>query len=97
MVLNLAKNNIENITPLKYLKKLRIVNFSENCLTNIDSLHNCEELVNLKLEGNMIKGIDQLRAIKTCNNLKNLSLQTLTGDSQNPICQLNNYRRNIGD
>jgi len=34
----------------------------------------------------MIKGVDQLRALKTCTNLKNMHLQTLTGANQNPIC-----------
>lgn len=95
MVLNLHKNSIENIAPLKKLKKIRLLDLSENCITNIDSLHEDIELVNLKLQGNMIKGLDQLRAIKTCPNLKNLHLQSLSGDGQNPICQLNNYRTNL--
>jgi Leucine-rich repeat (LRR) protein len=95
MVLNLSKNSIENIGPLKKMKKLRIVDLSENCLTGVDPLHNCQELVNLKLQGNMIKGLDQLRAVKTCPNLRNLSLQALGGDNDNPICQLNGYRSNI--
>ncbi len=43
----------------------------------------------------MIKGLEQLRAIKTCPNLKNLHLQTLSADQQNPICQLKDYRSNL--
>ena len=66
MVLNVSKNNIESISPLKKVKKLRIVNLSDNCLKDIDPFHNCSELVNLDIQGNMIKGLDQLRAIKTC-------------------------------
>ena len=45
----------------------------------------------------MIKGLDQLRAIKTCQELKNLHLQSLSGDNENPLCQLNNYRNNVFD
>ena len=40
MVLNLSKNNIDALTPLKKCKKLRIVNLSSNCLKDIDPLHN---------------------------------------------------------
>jgi hypothetical protein len=86
MVVNLSKNSIENLGPLKNLNKIRILNMSENCITNVEVLLNNLELVNLHLEGNMIKGVDQLRALKTCTNLKNLHLQTLTGANQNPIC-----------
>ena len=95
MVLNLNKNNVENIVPLKKCKKLRIVNLSDNCLKDIDALHNCEELVNLQLQGNLIKSIDELRAIKTCPELRNIHLQSLAGDGDNPLCQLNSYRNNI--
>ena len=95
MVLNLSQNTIENITPLKLLNKIRILDLSGNCLLNVDALNNNTELVNLGLEGNMIKGVDQLRALKTCSSLRNLKLQSLSGGNQNPICQLNNYRRNI--
>ena len=45
----------------------------------------------------MIKTIDQLRALKTCPNLNNLHLQTLSAQNDNPLCQLNNYRANIFD
>lgn len=45
----------------------------------------------------MIKSVDSLRAIKTCPQLKNLHLQSLSGQNDNPICQLNNYRGNIFD
>ena len=41
MVLNVSKNNIESIAPLKKLKKLRIVNLADNCLKEIDPFHNC--------------------------------------------------------
>lgn len=95
MVVNLSKNSIENLGPLKNLNKIRILNMSENCITNVEALGNNLELVNLHLEGNMIKGVDQLRALKTCPNLKNMNLQTLTGANQNPICELQNYRRNV--
>ncbi len=43
----------------------------------------------------MIKGLDQIQALKECPQLKNLHLQTLSGDLQNPICSLNNYRDNV--
>ena len=94
-MLNLSKNSIESIQPLKKMKKLRIVHLGDNCLTNVDAFHNCGELVKLSLEGNMLKGLDQLRAIKTCPNLQNLHLMTLAADAQNPICQLNGYRQNL--
>jgi hypothetical protein len=43
----------------------------------------------------MVKGIDSLKALQSCKKLKNLHLQTLGGDGQNPICQLNGYRDNL--
>lgn len=95
MVINLSKNNIDSIAPLKNHERLRIVDFSENCIPNVDALSNCVELVNLNLEGNLIKGIDQLRALKTCTGLRNLHLQCLSGNNENPICSLNQYRSNI--
>jgi Leucine-rich repeat (LRR) protein len=95
MVLNLSKNSIENIAPLKNLNKLRILDLSENCIPNIDALSGCVELVNINLEGNMLKGIDQLRSLKTCVLLRNLHLQTLGGNNENPICSLGNYRANV--
>lgn len=42
----------------------------------------------------MVKGLDALTALKSCNKLKNLHLQTLSGEGQNPICELNGYRNN---
>ena len=86
MVLNLSKNNIDALTPLKKCKKLRIVNLSSNCLKDIDPLHNNDQLVNLHLQGNLIKSIDDLRALKTCPSLKNIHLQQLNGEDENPIC-----------
>lgn len=97
MVLNLSKNNIDSLAPLKNHARLRIVDLSENCIPNVDALSNCVELVNLNLEGNLIKGIDQLRALKTCTALRNLHLQTLAGNNENPICSLNQYRSNIAN
>jgi Leucine-rich repeat (LRR) protein len=41
MVLNLAKNGIENIAPLKTLVRLRIVDLSENCLASVEALNGC--------------------------------------------------------
>jgi len=35
MVVNLSKNSIENLSPLKNLNKIRILNMSENCITNV--------------------------------------------------------------
>jgi len=95
MVLNLSKNNIENIGALKNLNKLRIVDLSENSVPNVDALKDAYNLVNLNLEGNLIKGVDQLKSLKTCQNLRNLHLQTLGGNNPNPICILGNYRKNM--
>jgi Leucine-rich repeat (LRR) protein len=49
MVINLSKNGIEDIAPLKNLIRLRIVDLSENCIPSIDALGSCVELVNLNL------------------------------------------------
>lgn len=43
----------------------------------------------------MIKSMESLKALQSCIRLKNLHLQTLGGDRQNPICQLNNYRESL--
>ena len=95
MVLNLSKNNIESLLPLRNLTKLRILNMSGNCVSNVNALEGANQLVNLHLEGNMLKGIDQMRALADCSALRNLSLQTLSGNDPNPICDLADYRRNL--
>ena len=72
-----------------------MVDLSDNSISNVDCFQDFNELVNVKLEGNMIKSTDNLKALKSCNKLKNLHLQTLSGDRQNPICQLEGYRNNL--
>ena len=86
MILNLSRNAIENVKPLSKLKQLRIVNLSDNAITNADCFENCIDLVNLRLEGNMIKGLNSMTSLNTCPKLRNMHLQTLSGDQQNPIC-----------
>ena len=95
MILNLSHNSIENIAPLQNSKELKIVNFTDNSITNVNCLEGCKELVNIHLEGNMIKGLDQIKALQTCSKLKNIHLQKLSGDLENPICLLNDYRENM--
>ena len=43
----------------------------------------------------MIKGMDQIKGLKECPALENVHFQALSGDQENPICSLNNYRQNI--
>ena len=43
----------------------------------------------------MVKGLNSITSLSSCTNLKNLHFQTLSGDQQNPICELNNYRNNV--
>ena len=45
----------------------------------------------------MIKGLESLRSLRSCNALKNIHLQTMSGEAQNPICGLNGYRKNVLD
>lgn len=45
----------------------------------------------------MVKSIDNLKSLKNCNKLKSLQLQTLSGDGQNTVCQLQGYRNNVLD
>lgn len=93
--MNLSHNTIQDISPLSNLKQLKIVDLSDNSIPHVDCFQDFEDLVNLKLEGNMIKSLDSLKALQSCPKLKNLHLQTLSGDGQNPICQLNGYRDNV--
>lgn len=95
VILNLSGNTIQDLTPLSNLKQLKIVDVSDNSIANVDCFQGNQELVNLKLEGNMVKGTDNLKALQSCIKLRNLHLQTLGADGQNPICQLNNYRENL--
>lgn len=95
MILNLSHNSIESVAPLKNCKQLKIINFADNSIPNLNSLSGCKDLVNVHAEGNMIKGIDQIQSLKECPSLKNVHLQTLSGDFQNPICSLNDYRDNV--
>ena len=77
------------------MKQLKIVDVSDNSIANVDCFQGNEELVNLKLEGNMVKSLESLRSLQSCVKLRNVHLQTLGGDGQNPICQLNSYRDNL--
>jgi Leucine-rich repeat (LRR) protein len=95
VILNLSGNTIQDLTPLSKLTQLKIVDLSDNSISNVDCFEGFEELVNLKLSGNMIKGLESLKSLQSCIKLKNLHLQTLGGDNQNPICQLNGYRDNL--
>lgn len=97
MVLNLSGNTIQDISALAGLKQLKIVDLSENSIANIDCFEGCNELVNIKLQGNMIKSVDNLRSLKSCTKLKSLQLQTLSGEGQNAVCQLQTYRDNVLD
>ena len=97
MVLNLSRNSIENIKPLKNSKKMKILNLSDNSISNIEALEDSTELVNIHLEGNLIKGLENLKSLKSCTGLKNIHLQTMSGDAMNPICGLNGYRNNVLD
>jgi hypothetical protein len=38
MVINMSRNNIDDLTPLKTIKTLKIVNFSENNIKSLDGL-----------------------------------------------------------
>ena len=49
MVINLGGNSIEDLSPLKNMKALRIVNFKDNNVRILDSLANSKELANLHL------------------------------------------------
>ena len=97
IILNLSRNSIENIAPLRKCKKLKVVNLADNSINNPDCFENCADLVNLRLEGNMVKGLNSITSLSKCPNLKNIHFQTLSGDQQNPICELNNYRNNVLD
>lgn len=45
----------------------------------------------------MIKGQVSIDCLKNCDKLKNLHLQTLSGDMQNPICEMGGYRNKVLD
>lgn len=95
MVLNLSKNNIENLAPLRAMGRLRIADLSENCIASVEALGGCVELVNLNLEGNLLKALELLRPLKGCPALRNLHLQTLGGSSENALCSANGYRAGV--
>ena len=97
MILNLSRNAIENLAPLRKLKKLKIVDLSDNAITSPDCFEDSSELVNLHMEGNMIKGLNSIACLSSCPSLKNLHFQTLSGNQQNPMCELTNYRANVFD
>lgn len=82
---------------MQNLKSIKILDLSDNSISNTNCFKGLDELVNLKLQGNMIKSLDALESLTSCNKLKNLHLQALSGDHQNPICELNNYRNNVLD
>lgn len=64
-------------------------------MANVECFRGADELVCLKLEGNMVKGLEGLKALQSCDRLRNLHMETLTGEGQNPICQLEGYRDNL--
>jgi hypothetical protein len=43
----------------------------------------------------MIKAMNNIIKVGMCSKLKNLHLQTLNGELQNPICEVPNYRGSV--
>jgi hypothetical protein len=43
----------------------------------------------------VIKALNNIIKLSTCSKLKNLHLQTLNGELQNPLCELPNYRGSV--
>ena len=97
--LDLSQNQITEILGLDNLIELEFLDLSFNNISNIAPLGALLKLRNLKLHGNNING-PLPGSLKHMKKLEKISFKCIDIDGKNknctnPICSMNNYRRNI--
>lgn len=70
--INLANENINQLTPLIYLKHLKALNLENNKIESLNTIRQINSLKELNLNGNKIKGVINLGKL---NKLKKLELE----------------------
>lgn len=80
---------ISDISIMKQMPNLRVVNLSVNEITTLRHLQDCHQLVELYLRRNLISDLDELQYLQ---NLKHLRIIWLT---DNPCVHLENYRDRV--
>ena len=96
MMLNLKKNNIKDIFPLRECTSLVYLNVANNKITHCEPLKALHKLANLHLEDNLIKNQKSLKGLDNCKGLVFFTLnniyRTLSGMDPNEICEEKDYR-----
>ena len=97
--LDLSQNRITEILGIDNLVELEFLDLSFNKISNIAPLGALLKLRNLKLQGNNIDA-PLPGSLKSLKKLEKISFKCIDIDGKNknctnPICSMNNYRRNI--
>eukprot|EP00026_Physarum_polycephalum_P006763 Phypoly_transcript_06815.p1 GENE.Phypoly_transcript_06815~~Phypoly_transcript_06815.p1 ORF type:complete len:460 (+),score=56.93 Phypoly_transcript_06815:264-1643(+) len=77
--------SVEALAPLKYLKTLILVS---NQIEKLDSFKNLQAVEHIYLQNNKVKFISELNHLAGLNTLVVLSLQSLSGEDRNPVCEM---------
>ena len=86
-MLNLYKNKIENIEPIRGLTNLTVLSLDNNKIENIEPIRGLTHLTNLGLNTNKIDNIEILRGL---TNLTYLGLDSNKIDNIEPLRELTN-------
>ena len=62
-ILILDHNDIDDLSPLAKLKKLRYLNLADNLLVDLEPLAGLPSLVSINLDGNRLSTLDQLQGL----------------------------------
>ena len=85
--INCWGSDLNNIDIINEMKNVRIISLSLNKINSLKPFENLENLEELYLRKNEIKDINEINYLKNCKNLKILWLE------ENPICDVENYRK----
>ncbi|EDV28865.1 uncharacterized protein TRIADDRAFT_52163 [Trichoplax adhaerens] len=80
---------INDLSIMRRMPSLRVLNLSVNDITSLQHLQDCHQLVELYLRRNKIQDLDELQYLK---NLKYLRVIWL---SNNPCVNIDNYRQKV--
>ena len=87
--INCWGSDLNNIDIINEMKNVRIISLSLNKIASLKPFENLENLEELYLRKNEIKDINEINYLKNCKNLKILWLE------ENPICNVENYRKKV--
>lgn len=87
-VLDVSFNTLTSVEPLSSLKYLKTLILVSNRIDKLDSFKNLQVVEQIYLQNNKVKFISELNHLVGLGNLKVLSLQSLSGEDRNPVCDM---------